>query len=219
MATTAGASGSGNTAFGGGSGIPTGGSAGKAGSAGAAGSLSAGGAGGGSAGTGTGAGGAVSTCGASATLCAAGQTCATNADCTSTQCIAKKCAPDHCGNTTMDGDETDKNCGGSCAPCAEGLACLAATDCATKNCTAMMCGKSQNCLFGWKGSGACDTCSTQTQSDHQACSVVLDCYVTNSCTPSTCGTNDQVCGQNTLQTGGAAFDVALTVYNCLCPAM
>jgi hypothetical protein len=237
-----GGSGAGNTAFGGGAGTPTGGASGNAGSAGA--SSGSGGAAGGSGGaTGSGGGaaggssragaggtsagsagasaggaaGSVGTCGASTTLCAAGQTCTSNADCSSTQCVTKKCAPDHCGNTVMDGDETDKNCGGSCAPCASSMACVADSDCVTKNCTAMVCGMSSDCLVGWEMSN-CDTCSTQTQSDHKSCSVVLQCYEDNSCTPTSCGGLDQVCGQNKLQLGTAAFPIAQDVYSCRCPA-
>jgi hypothetical protein len=97
-----------------------------------------------------------------------------------------------------------------------GLACIAATDCATKNCDTMKCAMSTNCLVGWEMS-TCDTCSTQTQGDHKACSVVLQCYEDNSCTPTTCGQPDQVCGQNTLGMGTAAFPIATDVYNCRCP--
>ena len=77
-------------------------------------------------------------------------------------------------------------------------------------------GATSGCLIGWQMSN-CDTCSTQTQPDHQACSVVLKCYEDNSCTPTTCGQPDQKCGQNTLGMGTAPFPIALDVYNCRCP--
>jgi hypothetical protein len=118
----------------------------------------------------------------------------------------------------MDADETDKNCGGSCAPCALNMGCAVSADCVTKNCTAMKCGMSTNCLVGWEGSN-CDTCSNQTQGDLKACSIVLQCYEDNSCTPTTCGQPDQACGQNTIGMGTGAFPIATTVYNCRCPGM
>jgi hypothetical protein len=77
-------------------------------------------------------------------------------------------------------------------------------------------GSSSTCLVGWQSS-SCDTCSTQTQDDHKACSVVLQCYEDNGCNPTTCGQPDQKCGQNTLAMGTAAFPIATMVYNCRCP--
>jgi len=79
-------------------------------------------------------------------------------------------------------------------------------------------GGSLACLASWQGS-SCDTCSTQTQADHKACSVVLQCYADNACSPTACGALDQKCGQNTLQIGSAAYQIANMVYSCLCTAM
>jgi len=77
-------------------------------------------------------------------------------------------------------------------------------------------GASSTCLTGWKSSN-CDMCSTQTQGDLQACSIVLQCYEDNNCSPTTCGQPDQMCGQNKLGKGTAPYPVALQVYNCRCP--
>jgi hypothetical protein len=47
-----------------------------------------------------------------------------------------------CGNSTLDGDETDVDCGGSCAPlarCGAGMACKIGRDCTTSSCRASVC--------------------------------------------------------------------------------
>lgn len=72
------------------------------------------------------------------------------------------------------------------------------------------------CLAGWKGS-ACDTCSTQTQSDRLACVKILDCYAASSCSPSTCSGNDDKCGANKIGQGTAGYPIAKQVYDCACP--
>jgi hypothetical protein len=61
------------------------------------------------------------------------------------------------------------------------------------------------------------TCLSRTQSDQAACQDVLDCYETHACGPTTCGTNAQMCGGNTLQISGAAYQYANEVYDCMCP--
>lgn len=81
-------------------------------------------------------------------------------------------------------------------------------------------GATTSCLTGWETDLACDTCSTQTQGDHKTCSVVLQCYEHNDCTPTTCGQPTQTCGQKTLETqlmGTAALPIAQMVYACRCP--
>ena len=77
-------------------------------------------------------------------------------------------------------------------------------------------GAPSSCVANWATSGACNTCSTQTQSDLKACVEVLDCYVANNCGPATCSGNDQTCGANKLQKGTAPYPVAKAVYDCLC---
>ncbi len=71
------------------------------------------------------------------------------------------------------------------------------------------------CLDDWKG-GACDTCSTQTQSDKLACVKILDCYAANACGPATCANNDEKCGANKIGQGTAGYPIAKTVYDCAC---
>lgn len=72
------------------------------------------------------------------------------------------------------------------------------------------------CLTNWRDNAACDTCTTQTQSDKKACAQVLDCYLQNACGPTTCAANDDECGANTIQQGTAPYPIAQDVYNCLC---
>lgn len=75
---------------------------------------------------------------------------------------------------------------------------------------------STSCVTGWQNQSACDQCASQVQTDLQACSVILDCYVSNSCGPSSCATTDQKCGPNVLRVGGAAYSIAQDVYTCMC---
>lgn len=76
-------------------------------------------------------------------------------------------------------------------------------------------GSNLECLENWK-SGACDTCSTQTQGDKLACIKILDCYAANACGPATCGGNDDKCGANKIGQGTAGYPIAKQVYDCAC---
>lgn len=73
-----------------------------------------------------------------------------------------------------------------------------------------------SCAAGWRDQTACDECATQTQPDLQACAVILDCYVSKSCGPSSCAGTDQKCGPNVLREGSAAYQIAQNVYSCIC---
>jgi hypothetical protein len=59
-------------------------------------------------------------------------------------------------------------------------------------------------------------CTGATQGDQLKCIEVLDCYVANSCGPTTCAGNDQKCGSNKLQFGTAPYPLAQKVYDCMC---
>lgn len=74
---------------------------------------------------------------------------------------------------------------------------------------------SLTCLASWKND-KCDSCSSQTQSDKQACAQILDCYYQNSCGPATCGGNADKCGANNIGKGTAGYPIASDVYTCLC---
>jgi hypothetical protein len=73
-----------------------------------------------------------------------------------------------------------------------------------------------SCLADWRSQGACDQCSNQVQPDLRACAVILDCYASKSCGPSSCASTDQECGPNVLRQGSAAYGIAQDVYACLC---
>jgi len=75
---------------------------------------------------------------------------------------------------------------------------------------------STSCAAGWRNQSACDQCVTQVQPDLRACEVILDCYVSKGCGPSSCANTDQKCGPNVLQEGAAAYSIAQDVYACLC---
>lgn len=75
---------------------------------------------------------------------------------------------------------------------------------------------STSCAAGWRDQSACDQCVTQVQPDLRACEVILDCYVSKSCGPSSCANTDQKCGPNVLREGAAAYSIAQDVYACLC---
>lgn len=75
---------------------------------------------------------------------------------------------------------------------------------------------STSCATGWRNQSACEQCATQTQPDLQACAVILDCYVSKSCGPSSCAGADQKCGPNVLGKGAAAYGIAQDVYACMC---
>ena len=149
--------------------------------------------------------------------CLGGDTCKTDTDCTGTQCIHLTCAPNHCGDRTTSGDESDSDCGGSCDPCALGKTCVEPSDCQNNSCSAGTCGApSTHCAAGWADDPCGASCLERTQADQRACELVLDCFVENDCGPSTCTGATQACGANALQQGGAPYPYATTVYNCLC---
>lgn len=75
---------------------------------------------------------------------------------------------------------------------------------------------STSCAAGWRNQSACEQCATQVQPDLRACAVILDCYVSKNCGPSSCANTDQKCGPNVLREGAAAYSVAQDVYACLC---
>lgn len=75
---------------------------------------------------------------------------------------------------------------------------------------------SASCAAGWRNQTACEQCATQVQPDLRACAVILDCYVSKSCGPSSCANTDQKCGPNVLQEGAAAYSIAQDVYACIC---
>jgi len=76
------------------------------------------------------------------------------------------------------------------------------------------------CIQNWPGH-PCDICSGQTQSDLVACSLFLDCYAENGCSPEGCGSPDDICGVNhpgLNSYGSAPKVIADHVYKCMnCP--
>jgi hypothetical protein len=61
-------------------------------------------------------------------------------------------------------------------------------------------------------------CMTQNASDEPICEKYVSCFADNDCNPSdACGSNDGVCGVNTLGGGGAPLAAAVQTYNCACP--
>lgn len=75
---------------------------------------------------------------------------------------------------------------------------------------------STSCIAQWRNRSDCDGCTTQRQPDLQACAVILDCYVSNGCGPSSCAYPDGKCGTNVLARGAAAYQIAQDVYACIC---
>lgn len=71
------------------------------------------------------------TCGGSCQLCDNGQACALNSDCVGKACIGGMCTTAGCGDTQLNGDESDVDCGGSCTQkCAASQKCNTDADCA-----------------------------------------------------------------------------------------
>ncbi len=63
--------------------------------------------------------------------------CTTGAHCMTGICDAQEgsCSPETCGNTMLDGQETDVDCGGDeCPSCGVGLNCVDDNDCLSDNC-------------------------------------------------------------------------------------
>jgi hypothetical protein len=59
---------------------------------------------------------------------------------------------------------------------------------------------------------------TQNASDMPKCEMYLQCFAANDCNPmDACGSNDGVCGVNTLGGGEAPLMAATQTYNCACP--
>jgi len=71
------------------------------------------------------------------------------------------------------------------------------------------------CLTNWRSTTCGATCTSQTQSDRKMCATYLDCYAAHDCGPSSCGSQDDVCGVNKLGGGTAPKTVADQVYACL----
>jgi hypothetical protein len=73
-------------------------------------------------------------------------------------------------------------------------------------------GASAACLTDWEGS-SCDTCTSQASSEGaRSCLQVLDCYLTNHCTPATCA---GLCDYSE-PTTDAAVKAARAVFECRC---
>jgi hypothetical protein len=65
---------------------------------------------------------------------------------------------------------------------------------------------------------SCPNCMTQNASDKPACQLYLQCFIANDCDPSAaCGSNDGVCGVNTVGGGEAPYTAAVATYDCACP--
>jgi hypothetical protein len=65
---------------------------------------------------------------------------------------------------------------------------------------------------------SCPSCMTQNASDQPACQMYIQCFIANDCDPSTdCGSNDGVCGVNTIGGGEAPYTAAVATYDCACP--
>lgn len=71
-----------------------------------------------------------------------------------------------------------------------------------------------SCLSAWEGS-TCDTCTSfANPPGSRTCQTILDCFVTNGCTASTCYGRCAYVGP----TADAAVNVAVQVSTCLCGA-
>jgi hypothetical protein len=65
---------------------------------------------------------------------------------------------------------------------------------------------------------SCPDCVTQNASDMPKCQDYISCFSTNDCNPNTsCGSNDGVCGVNTIGGGYAPYNAAVATYMCACP--
>jgi hypothetical protein len=75
------------------------------------------------------------------------------------------------------------------------------------------------CLSNWRNTTCGAYCVNQGQADWKYCNVYLDCYLAHNCSPSTCGSQDDVCGVNVIDHYGTApKNIADQVYSCLgCP--
>ena len=65
---------------------------------------------------------------------------------------------------------------------------------------------------------SCPNCMTMNASDMPNCEKYIACYLANSCNPAdACGSNDGVCGVNTIGGGSAPETAAEATYACACP--
>jgi hypothetical protein len=65
---------------------------------------------------------------------------------------------------------------------------------------------------------SCPDCATQNASDVPTCQKYVRCFIDNDCNPGTaCGSNDGVCGVNTIGGGEAPYQAAVQTYDCSCP--
>jgi hypothetical protein len=78
-------------------------------------------------------------------------------------------------------------------------------------------GAATGCLADWKADATCGPkCTGVNPGDETKCAKVVDCYAANSCGPTTCATNDQKCGSNTLGLDASPYASAKVVYECMC---
>jgi hypothetical protein len=128
--------------------------------------------------------------------CAEGQACIADGDCAAGTCVRGTCRvlPDHCGNDSLDGDETDIDCGGSCAPCSAGAACVEDADCLGGRCVAGSCAPlGETCNDGEQNGsetdtdcgGPCPACENGADCDQH-----VDCQ-SGFCDAGTCAPSDQ----------------------------
>jgi hypothetical protein len=77
-------------------------------------------------------------------------------------------------------------------------------------------GDTSGCLANIPSS--CPDCMTQNASDMPKCEMYLQCFAANDCNPAdACGSNDGVCGVNTIGGGEAPLMAATQTYHCACP--
>jgi hypothetical protein len=79
-------------------------------------------------------------------------------------------------------------------------------------------GESADALACLRNIPAKCACMTQNASDEPICEKYVTCFADNDCNPSdACGSNDGVCGVNTLGGGEAPLAAAVKTYDCACP--
>jgi hypothetical protein len=70
--------------------------------------------------------------------------CLETSDCSEELCRRGRCAPLSCGDSVLNGDETDIDCGGACGPCELGRTCEVPLDCQYLHlCISGVCAESQ----------------------------------------------------------------------------
>jgi hypothetical protein len=106
--------------------------------------------------------------------------CVSPSDCAATggTCISNQCVPATCGNSSLDGDETDVDCGGSrCPPCGTGKTCEGDGDCQSFVCNSSAC-QAPSCEDGKRNAdetdvdcgGGCEPCPSGKK-----CEAPTDC--------------------------------------------